>query len=108
MAGWQATGTIFVGVGDGAAVLAIEVGVLFRLGVLAVLAELPPYGVGVAVGVIAAGLTPVELLDAADRLGSPGGGSSAAAGDPMEPITTASTMITTITTTPRIKARRIQ
>jgi hypothetical protein len=62
----------------------------------------------IAVGVIVAGLTSDELLDPAERLGSPGGGSSAAAGDPTEPITTANTMITMIRATPRIKARRIQ
>jgi hypothetical protein len=53
-------------------------------------------------------LTSVELLDPACRLGSPAGGSSAAAGDPMEPIATAKTMITMIKAAPKIKARRIQ
>ena len=95
-----------VGVGDGVAVLASEVGVLFRLGVPAELGELLPYGV--AVGLIVAELTLVELLDPADRLAPPEGGSPAAAGEPAEPITTANTTIKTITTAARIKARRIQ
>jgi hypothetical protein len=99
-----------VGVGVGEAVLASEVGVLSLLGVPVMLGLAVSLGVAeiTDVGVVVAGLTSVELLDPADRLGPPGGGSSAAAGELMEPITTAITMITTIKTAPRIMARRTQ
>ena len=107
--GRQATGTILVGVGLGEAFRTGALGVLARLGELVGNGVAVTVGVAVTrgVGVIVAGLTPVELVGAGERVGSPGGGSSAAA-DPLELITTAITMITTISTAARITARRIQ